>query len=295
MKKKVLVFKSFALILAIIWILSDICLTIFDPFKFFPYFYKNDFEVTELNHPEKVWDKVFYGSSVVAASYLEEHAKSGYYNAGVSYGTVSDVYNLLKKGEMKVGSELVIGLNDISFLDELDTNPTYIWHKKWYQHYLYFQRDKIYPLIETGITNVLNKLPFLAEPAWEKQTKNYCYGQLTDEQLFESEKSMLERFGTKSLEDCEKNFNDLEKLIKFCKKKNIRLRVIWMPWNPKIPLYEFAKITMNHANDIFAQNGIEVYDMTNMVEPQYFYDIGHMSYQEGSPYFTKMVDEFLSK
>lgn len=295
MKKKGLVFKSFVLILAIIWILSDICLTIFDPFKYCPYFIKNDFEVTQLNHPEKVWDKVFYGSSVVAASFLEEYSTSGYYNAGVSYGTVSDCYNLLKSGRMKVGSELVIGLNDISFYDDLDTNPTYIWHKKWYQHYLYFQRDKVYPIIETGISNVLNKTPFLSEPAWGQQTKNYCYGQLTDEQLLDSEKSMLERFNVKTLDDCKKNYSDLEKLIEFCKEKGIRLRVIWMPWNPKIPFYNFAEITMDYANDIFEKNGIEVYDMTNMIEPEYFYDIGHMSYQEGSPYFTKVVDEFLIK
>lgn len=293
MKLKTYAFKSFVFILAIVWIVSDVVLTKADPLKFSPYIGKNDYEITQLAHPEKTWDKVFFGSSVVVASYIEEKSISGYYNVGVDYGSVSDIYNLIKKGHIDIGTDLVIALNDISFLDSLNTNPTYIWHKKWYQHYIFFTRDKTYPLIESGINNIMNNQPFFGEPLWGNSQKAVYYGALTDEELETSNKSMLERFGGCTLADCEKNLSELRKLIKLCGKKNIRLRAIWMPWNPKVPIYDFADEIMNEANRIFAENDISVYDMTHMVEPEYFYDIGHMNYEFGAEHFTKLVDEYL--
>ena len=295
MKKKKLEFKSFIFILLALWIVSDIVLTAIDPLKYSPHFVRNDYDVTQLEHREKVWDKVLFGSSVVTASYLESESKSGFYNVGVDYGTVSDIYNMIKKNEIKIGTELVIALNDISFLDSLDTNHTYIWHKKWYQHYLFFERDKIYPLFEVGIINLINGRFPLNPPAYGDTKKTVYYGQLTDEELEKSNQGMIERFGGYTISDCEKNYNDLEKLIKLCEKKNIRLRAIWMPWNPKVPIYDFAHKTMEEANRIFAENGIEVYDMTNLLEPEYFYDIGHTNYELGAARFTELADEFLCK
>ncbi len=293
MKEKSYSFKWFALILAVIWIVSDILLTQIDPLKYSDYIKKNDYEITQLAHPEKTWDKVFFGSSVVAAGYDEAKSNSGYYNVGVDYGTISDIYNMIKKGRIDIGSDLVIALNDISFLDSLDTNLTYLWHKKWYQHYLFFTRDKTYPLIETGIKNKLEKKPFLDEPQWKEQGKYIYHGVISDEELEESNQSMLDRFGGCTMEDCKQNFIDLEKLIKICEKKKIRLRAIWMPWNPKVPIYGFAEEVMVEANKVFAEYQIPVYDMTHMVEPQYFHDIGHMNYEVGAEHFTKLVDAFL--
>ncbi len=288
-------FKCFALVLAAVWMISDVILTRLDPLKHSPYINKNDYEITQLAHPEKVWDKVIFGSSVVIASYMEDKSISGYYNVGVDYGSVSDIYNMIKKDRINIGSDLVIALNDISFLDSLDTNLTYLWHKKWYQHYIFFTRDKTYPIIEKGITNVLNGEPFLGEPEWETQGKSVYYGALTDEELNKSNDSMIERFGDCTLEDCKGNYEALEKLIKLCEKKGIRLRAVWMPWNPKIPVYGFAEEVMKEANRIFKENNISVYDMTYMVEPQYFHDIGHLNYENGAEHFTKMLDEFLVK
>ena len=293
--KKIYSFKCFVLILAFVWIVSDIYLTQTDPLKYSSYIMKNDYEITQLKHPEKVWDKVFFGSSVVIASYIEEESESGYYNVGVDYGSVSDIYDMIKKDRINIGSDLVVALNDISFLDSLDTNPTYLWHKKWYQHYIFFTRDKTYPLMEKGIDNILNKKPFFDEPAWAEQEKVVYYGNLNDEELNKSNESMLERFGDCTLKDCEMNFDKLNKLIDICNRKNIRLRFVWMPWNPKIPVYDFANEVMNEANRIFLENNIDFFDMTNMVEPKYFHDIGHMNYEVGAEYFTKLVDEYLMK
>ncbi len=292
MKKK-LPFKSFIFIILAVWVLSDYVLTKADALKFSPYFVKNDFEITELKHPQKVWDKVFFGSSVVIASYIEDESESGYINAGVDYGTVKDIYEMIKRKEIEVGSDLVLGLNDISFLDTLDTNPSYIWHKKWYEHYIFFERDRIYPLFEKGIQNLLDKKAPVGAPEYSYAEKYLYFGSLSDEELQKSNESMLERFGGCTVDDCRENLKALEKLIDLCKKKGIRLRAIWMPWNPKVPMYGFAEDIMKEANGIFDENSVEIYDMTNMIEKEYFYDIGHMSYDAGARYFTKKADEFL--
>ncbi len=295
MKKKSFEFKSFIFVLLAVWILSDVVLTSIDPFKYSAYLTKNDFDVTELKHPEKVWDKVFFGSSVVVASFIEDESKSGYINSGVVYGTVSDIYNMMKKREINIGSELVIAVNDIAFYDNLDTNPTYIWHKKWYQHYLFFQRDKLHPIFEKGVENLADLKPVFDGLKLEDEEKTLSFGQLSDEELEQNRIKMLEQFGDLTLDDCKQNFDDLEKLIKICKKKNIRLRAIWMPWNPKIEKYDFVYEVMEKANSVFEENDIEVYDMMDMLGSENFHDIGHMNYEVGAPRFTELVDQFLCR
>lgn len=295
MKKKSFEFKSFIFVMLAVWILSDVILTGLDPFKYSAYLTKNDFDVTELKHPEKVWDKVFFGSSVVVASFIEDESKSGYINSGVVYGTVSDIYNMMKKREINIGSELVIAVNDIAFYDGLDTNPTYIWHKKWYQHYLFFQRDKLHPIFEKSVGNLADLKPVFDGLKLEDEEKTLSFGQLSDEELEKNRIKMLEQFGDLTLDDCKQNFDDLEKLIKICKKENIRLRAIWMPWNPKIEKYDFVYEVMEKANSVFEENDIEVYDMMDMLGPENFHDIGHMNYEVGAPRFTELVDEFLCR
>ena len=94
--------------LIIIWIVSDLTLTHFDPLKYSPYFEKNDFEITQLKHPEKSWDKVVFGSSIAINSFNEELSGSGYINAGICYGTVSDIYQMLSKNIVDIESDLVL-------------------------------------------------------------------------------------------------------------------------------------------------------------------------------------------
>ena len=94
------------------------------------YFVKNDFEITQYKHPEKVWDKVFFGNSVVISAYMEDKSSKGYVNLGLDYGVVTDLWEMIEKKHINIGSELVIGLNYLTLYDEFETNPTYIWHKK---------------------------------------------------------------------------------------------------------------------------------------------------------------------
>ena len=83
-------------------------------------FVKNDFEITQQDHPEKVWDKVFFGNSVVISAFMEEESSSGYINLGLDYGVVTDLWEMIDKGYINIGSELVIGLNYLTLYDKLD-------------------------------------------------------------------------------------------------------------------------------------------------------------------------------
>lgn len=120
------------------------------------YFVKNDFEITQYKHPEKVWDKVFFGNSVVISAYMEDKSSKGYVNLGLDYGVVTDLWEMIEKKHINIGSELVIGLNYLTLYDEFETNPTYIWHKKLYEPYVYFERDRFYPMITDGFDKLLN-------------------------------------------------------------------------------------------------------------------------------------------
>lgn len=111
------------------------------------YFWLDDFELTRRDNPEEVWDKVIYGSSELTSGYREDLSESGYVNMGMDYATITDLVQILEGGHIKVGSELVLALNWGALSDIMDTNPTYEWHRKWYEPYFYFQRDRIAGII----------------------------------------------------------------------------------------------------------------------------------------------------
>ena len=107
------------------------------------YFWLDDYELTRRDHPEEVWDRVIYGSSELTSGYREELSASGYVNMGMDYATMADLAEILESGTISVGSELVLALNWGALCDIMDTNPTYEWHRKWYEPYVYFQRDRV--------------------------------------------------------------------------------------------------------------------------------------------------------
>ena len=75
------------------------------------YVWMDDFEITRRDHPEKVWDRVFFGNSAVISAYREDVSQSGYVNLGLDYGVVTDLWDMLRRGHIDIGSELVVGLN----------------------------------------------------------------------------------------------------------------------------------------------------------------------------------------
>ena len=255
-------------------------------------FIQNDFEITQHDHPEKVWDKVFFGNSVVISSYIEDKSNSGYINCGLDYGVVTDLWEMLDKKYIRVGSELVIGLNYLTLYDDFDTNPTYIWHKKWYQPYAYFERDRFYPLITESFTKALNG-DFSAPMTYKKQEKAVYHGRVADTALADKFEEYQEEFFNKPIEKYSKNLETLEKVTDYCGKNNIRLRVVWMPWNPIFQQPELVKEVRAKADEILNRNNIEILDLEDRFGSEYFYDTGHLNYDAGSEQFTELMDTWL--
>lgn len=256
------------------------------------YFVKNDFEITQNKHPEKVWDKVFFGNSVVISSYIEEQSASGYINLGLDYGVVTDLWEMIEKRHINIGSELVIGLNYLTLYDEFETNPTYIWHKELYVPYAYFERDRFYPIIENGFNNLLkgqNPLPYKYLP----QEKHVYHGAMSDAALADAMERYEEEFFNLPTEKFAKNIDALEKVINYCNENNIRVRAVWMPWNPKYAQPALLGEVRAMADAVFNKYNVEVLDLENELPAEYFYDTGHLNYDVGSLKFTEMIDQWL--
>lgn len=287
MKKIIIIFAVVAAFFA-----ADMTLTYTNFIKDSDYFSKNDFEITQQKHPEKVWDKVFFGNSVVIASYIEEESSAGYVNLGLDYAVMTDLRDMLKKRDINVGSELVLGLNYLSFYDEFETNPTYIWHKSFYEPYAYFERDRFFPIISQGFDNLLHgesPMPVRYLP----QTKNVYHGALSDDGLADSIKRYEKDFFNLPIEKFEKNLSATEEVIRFCQKNGIRVRAVWMPWNPKCEMPELPADVHARAQAIFDDYGVETLDLESAMPAEYFFDLGHLNYDVGSPKFTEMIDEWL--
>ncbi len=255
-------------------------------------FVKNDFEITQYNHPEKVWDKVFFGNSVVISAYMEDKSTSDYINCGLDYGVVTDLWEMIDEGYIKLGSELVIGLNYLTLYDEFETNPTYIWHKKWYQSYAYFERDRFYPLV-TGCFERLIKGESVAPMTYTYQNKAVYHGRVAEAALSAKFEEYHESFFNKPLEDYSENFNALEKVVEYCIDNNIRVRVVWMPWNPLFEKPQLVQDVKTTANAILRGYNVEILDWEDAFGPEHFYDTGHLNYDFGSGIFTEQIDQWL--
>ena len=287
---KKFVFKNyFIIILIIIYFLSDFILVSQNPIGKSDYFDKNDIERSQVANPEKEWDKVFYGSSVVAASYIE--GDGGYVNLGIDYGTIKDIEKLLRNGTIKVESELVLGLNDIAFYDELPTNKTYMNHKKPFEHYIYFNRDRINNFLLLAYKRFLNKEAVFV-PEYKNQGKELYFGSLSEEELDKNNDRMIELFSF-SMDSCKENFAALEDLIAFTSQNNINVTALWMPLNTKFEKTPTILQVMSTANEILGSHDIKILDWTEKLSPEYFHDTGHLNYELGAPYFTEEVNNEL--
>ena len=256
------------------------------------YFVKNDSEITQYKHPEKVWDKVFFGNSVVISAYMEDESSKGYVNLGLDYGVVTDLWEMIEKKHINIGSELVIGLNYLTLYDEFETNPTYIWHKKLYEPYAYFERDRFYPMITDGFDKLLNgesPLPYKYLP----QEKHIYHGAMSDKMLEKTMENYQDEFFNLPTEKFSKNVAALEKIINYCNDNNIRVRAVWMPWNTKLEQPELLGEVKAMANEVFDKYNVEVLDMETALSPECFYDTGHLNYDVGSAIFTQKIDEWL--
>lgn len=255
-------------------------------------FQKNDFEITQYKHPEKVWDKVFFGNSVVISSFIEEQSTSGYINLGLDYGVVTDLREMIEKEYIKLGSDLVVGLNYLTLYDEFETNPTYIWHKKAYEPYAYFERDRFYPILTDGFDKLL-RLEDCRPMKYGEQTKSVYHGMVADTAMQEKLKEYEDEYFNLPLEKFSENTAALGDVVSYCLKHGIRMRVVWMPWNPKYEKPQLLTDLKTEVNQVLEQNNIEILDLEDSLPETYFYDTGHLNYEVGSPQFTSILDQWL--
>ncbi|MFW5649639.1 MAG: hypothetical protein ACOCG5_11170 [Candidatus Alkaliphilus sp. MAG34] len=280
--------------LGIAIIIFDMLLTSADPVGKSTLFVKNDFEKIKLTHPEEVYEKVFYGNSVVISAFIEEESKSGYVNMGMDYGTVEDLSKILERNMVSIGTDLVVGANYLTFLDTLDTNPTYPWHRKVYEPYLYFQRDRLHPFIINGIGNILKGENFVTGRHTNLDRYVY-YGVLPDEEIDKKIEGYKELYWNRGIECYEKNYKALQKVIDYCKERDIELRFVWFPWNSYIAKPESVIAVEEKAKKIMGHNNIEYIDLADAFGKECFHDLGHLNYELGAVEFTKEIDKWLNR
>ncbi len=271
--------------LAIVFMALDLALgAFFQPFLIRSgRFVLNDFELTCRDHPEEVWDKVFFGNSVVISGYREDASESGYVNLGLDYGVVRDLWEMIQKGNIQIGSELVIGLSDLTMYDKFETHPTYPWHQDWYEPYAYFQRDKLRLALENTVKGT-----------WEdhsQQQKITYAGSMSSQEL--AEKIETSRYVNLPIEDFQENMTCLQKVTDYCKKNGVRLRCVWMPVNPEVEISAETRAVYDQIRDICQQNDVEFLDLERALDVNCFYDIGHLNYEYGAYRFVEVIDPWL--
>lgn len=263
-----------------------------DPIRGLNVFLKNDFEKITAKYSEEDFDKVFYGNSVVISGFIDSQSKSGYTNIGIDYGTVEDLYEILDRGLIDVGSELVIGLNYFTLMDTLDTNPTYPWHKEIYEPYLYFNRNRVNPVIVDGLSNVLKGEEFI-QTRHESLERTVYRGVLDEKELEDKIKVQKELYWDQGIEYYDDNLKALEKVIEFAEENDIRLRCIILPWNDVIEKPDTTVLAESSAVEILQAHSVEVLDLSYAMPKEYFHDLGHFNYEYGAVKFTEEIDSWL--
>lgn len=254
-------------------------------------FWLNDFELTQRDHPEEIWDKVFFGNSAVYAAYRQEESKSGYVNLGMDYAVLTDLWKMLRKGDVKIGSDLALGLNWLSLYDDFETNPNYIWHRGALEPYCYFQRDRLSKILTDKVKQLTLGISETAD--YTDQEKTRYSSSLSDEALAEKTEDFSSRFFNAPPDAFQKNIAAMKNIIEYCDENGIRIRIVFMPWNPKIEMPVLVSEILESVNAICGDCGVEVYDMMNSMDAECFADIAHLNAEYGAHKFTEEIDRWL--
>jgi hypothetical protein len=290
---KVLKKYIFLIVLVVVFVAADAVIAHYVPSYIIGSgrFWLNDFELTQRDNPEEVWDKVFFGNSAVYAAYRQEESESGFVDLGMDDAVLTDLWDMLRKGDVKIGSDLVLGLNWLTLYDDFETNPNYIWHRGALEPYCYFQRDRLREMLVDEVKLLALRSSVAADYA--SQTKTRYSSCLSDEALADKAVDFAQRYWSASPDAFENNYAALEKIIEYCNKNDIRVRVVWMPWNPKVEMPDLVRDVMESVNSICNDYGVEVHDMTDSLDAECFADIAHLNYEYGSHRFTKEVEGWL--
>ncbi len=294
---------GFVILFVLMFFGIDTYLTYNNPFVGAPMFAPNDYEVFQYLHKDQKLDKVFFGNSTVISGFDEYSSKSGYKNLGINCGKITDLEAMLKKGHLEVEDELAIGINYLTLYDDFDTDPTYIWHKKWYQPFLYFERDKLSGYMD-GVEKRLDTEhphPFTGyyndykgrKDAYGSSLRETYKGCLSEEELSKKEDIYRQRYYNLPDSAFDQNIKALGNVAEYCEKQGIELFVLWMPWNPNAEYPEICDRLKDRVEKELDGTQVEIYDFTNEIEAQYFHDTGHIEFENGIPVFTEKFDELV--
>lgn len=283
----------FILVLLILFIVLDSFIAIWDPVNKLPVFYKNDLEKTRYVHPEKEWDSVFFGNSSVIASFIEEKSGTQVINMGINYGKITDLDKMLS-GDLIHVKQVILGLNFFNFMDDLPTDPAYIWHKKLYEPYIFFYRDSFKKYIMVNGNAIIKGEP-VNVPEGGLYDKELYFGRIDKDELVKKIAEYQDKYGKLTINDFKENLKSMEFVIKYCKDRNIRVRAVWMPWNQTYKPPEYVDELKLKVNNMFAQANLEIIDWSEKYAPEYFHDLGHLNRERGAPLFTKEISEWLKK
>lgn len=287
----------FFIFFALFFIFSDMAFAKLDYVNKSPMFIPNDYSKTLYEYGTNTFHTAIMGNSTAIAAIRNDLMGAQYGNAAVSYGTIHDFYEMLGRKFIVAEKEVVVCANYLAFLDNWETNPSYPWLREPLVPYVYFYRAATSDYLKENIIHYFNgdNTFFEPVPLYHFQ-KTIAPGHMTEEELNERKISFEERFGDKTIEDFSKNIAALKKIINFCERNDLTLRFVWMPINP---VYDNRPAYIEELNtvvsEILEENQIEFIDYTDSFSPEYFYDLGHISWEEGALVFTGELRKWLEK
>lgn len=256
------------------------------------YFPLNTYEIARRDNPQEIWDKVFFGNSVVMGGFAIEENTSGHINFGMELATIENLWSILNQNDIKIGDELVIGVSLLAFYDELATNDTYIFHKKTNEPFVYFYRERLNKMFNDKFNTYFDEPDY--EPIYSHMTRNASFGTISESGLETQIQKYQDEFWCLDISSFENNLNALEKIVDYCAENEIRVRMIIMPQTDIFKEQEIVGVINEKVLEIAENQGIDVLDTSSVLENEDFYDVVHLSYDTGAKKFTEYIDEWLN-
>ena len=116
---------------------------------------------------------------------------------------------------------------------------------------------------------------------------------MTDAELAEKVAEYEENYFCLPVSEYQENIEALDKIADWCEDHGVRMRVLWMPFNPDVERPELLLDLMQIVNDWCAQRSITVGDYSDQFERICFLDVGHLNDEVGAARFTEVIDPWL--
>lgn len=291
--------NGFVLLLVVAFLLIDGFVAWLDPMTYSRRFEKDDFTKTLFHHQ---WDRsgpVFFGNSAVTGAYMEDKAQVPLVEMGMSYGKMTDLREIMKRGLYDFQGQLVIGIDVHTMLDRMQTDPRFPWSRPWYSPYLFHYRDYFQDAGGEWIRNAWAGLRRgerdfgTYEPRWID--KELYFGREPAEQLKKDWERYEANYSWMRLGDMPDNLDALDWVIRYANDRALPLKVVWMPLNPDTayPQPAYWKQLKERVGGTLQSNGIPVLDLSDAFKPDEFHDLVHLNRETGAPKFTSEVDRWL--